>query len=128
MMKESIVIASVFLAFGLTSCASNPSQSEKTSKQEVEKEATTKKASEQKSESSEKDITSQNGSMMRKDCKMKNDERFVETRKTDSGCELAYSKFGKEEIVASSMKGTQHCDKILKRIVSNLEDAGFTCE
>lgn len=61
------------------------------------------------------------------ECSMKNDKRAVEVRKSGAGCELAYSKFGNEEIVATSLNGTEHCQKIADRIVGNLENAGFTC-
>ena len=61
-------------------------------------------------------------------CMMKSDKRVIDVRKQGSGCELAYNKFGSEEIVATSMNGADHCQKIADRIQGNLENAGFKCE
>jgi len=61
-------------------------------------------------------------------CMMKSDKREIQVKKQGSGCELAYSKFGNEEVVATSLNGTEHCQKIADRIQGNLENAGFKCE
>ncbi len=61
-------------------------------------------------------------------CMMKNDKRNIQVRSTGKGCELAYEKFGNEEVVATSMNGTEHCQKIADRIQGNLENAGFKCQ
>lgn len=61
-------------------------------------------------------------------CVNKEDKRTIDLRKKDKGCELAYNKFGKEEIIATSAAGTAHCEKIADRIKTNLIDAGYKCE
>lgn len=61
-------------------------------------------------------------------CMMKNDKRNIQVRSAGKGCELAYEKFGNEEVVATSMNGTEHCQKIADRIQGNLENAGFKCQ
>ncbi|MGE0528232.1 MAG: hypothetical protein AB7G93_03140 [Bdellovibrionales bacterium] len=64
----------------------------------------------------------------RMECSVKGDERFLEIRKTDSGCELAYTKNGQEAVVASSVNGTSHCESTQEKIKGRLEEAGFTCK
>lgn len=90
-----------------------------------EKQEMTKKA-DGKAESMKKATTAT--SAAKSTCMMKNDKRVIDVRSQGSGCELAYNKFGNEEVVATSVKGTEHCQKIADRIRGNLENAGFKCE
>lgn len=61
-------------------------------------------------------------------CTMKSDTRHIQVKKAGAGCELAYNKFGNEEVIATSLSGTDHCQKIADRIQANLKTAGFTCQ
>ncbi len=61
-------------------------------------------------------------------CTMKSDTRTIQLRKNGGGCELVYSKFGNDEVIATSMAGTEHCQKVADRIKGNLENSGFKCQ
>lgn len=75
-----------------------------------------------------KDTAASNMTGDKVSCMMKNDKRNIQVRSVGKGCELAYEKFGNEEIVATSLSGTEHCQKIADRIQGNLENAGFKCQ
>ncbi len=61
------------------------------------------------------------------ECKLKGDTRLLEVRSKDNGCELAYTKAGQENVVASSMNGNAHCETVSGRIKEKLVAAGYTC-
>ncbi|MCB0355794.1 MAG: hypothetical protein KDD40_02245 [Bdellovibrionales bacterium] len=63
------------------------------------------------------------------ECKIKKDIRFLKVvAKEPKGCELIYTKFGKEKTVAESAFGNEHCEKIMQKMQGNLESAGFKCQ
>jgi len=61
-------------------------------------------------------------------CTSGSDARTIAVNAKDSGCEVAYTKMGSEEVVASGMNGMDHCNRVQERIVKNLESAGFSCK
>ncbi len=62
-------------------------------------------------------------------CKTAKETRELKVITTESkGCELHYSKFGKNSVVATSKKGTQHCDDVMNRIKTKLAEAKYSCE
>lgn len=61
------------------------------------------------------------------ECSFKEDHRALEVRAKDKGCELAYTKGGQENVVASSSHGNGHCQSALNKIKERLTGAGFTC-
>jgi hypothetical protein len=62
------------------------------------------------------------------ECSFKEDHRALEVRAKDKGCELAYTKGGQENVVASSSHGNGHCQNALNKIKERLTTAGFTCK
>lgn len=56
------------------------------------------------------------------------DSRVLELRTKGKGCELGYTKSGKESVVATSAKGTDHCSQKMAGIKDKLAKAGFTCQ
>jgi hypothetical protein len=62
------------------------------------------------------------------ECSVKGDERIIEARAKNKGCELAYTKAGKEGVVASSSHGTEYCKKALERLRDKLKGAGYDCK
>lgn len=62
------------------------------------------------------------------ECKLGGETRLLEIRGKDKGCELAYTKAGQENVVASSMNGNTHCETVSNRIKDKLTEAGFTCK
>jgi hypothetical protein len=61
-------------------------------------------------------------------CTRGEDTRLLQVALKDKGCVLDYTKAGKEAAVASSSKGTEHCDKSKEKIAKKLEAAGFACK
>lgn len=64
----------------------------------------------------------------RLECAHKGDTRILENREKGKGCELAYTKGGKETVVASSANGTAYCEKALEKLSAKLKDASFECK
>jgi len=62
------------------------------------------------------------------ECSVKGDERVLEVRGKGSGCELAYTKAGKEGVVASAAHGTDYCEKSLEKLRDKLKGAGYECK
>lgn len=60
-------------------------------------------------------------------CEKGKDQRSVKIETKGSGCEVQYTKFGQNKVVASSSNGTKHCEDSLAHIEKNLTSAGFTC-
>lgn len=56
------------------------------------------------------------------------DSRVLELRTKGKGCELGYTKGGKESVVATSANGTDHCSQKMAGIKDKLSKAGFTCQ
>jgi hypothetical protein len=62
------------------------------------------------------------------ECSVKGDSRIIEVRAKEKGCELAYTKAGKEGVVASSAHGTEYCKKASERLREKLKGAGYECK
>jgi|LakMenE01Jun11ns_1017448.scaffolds.fasta_scaffold9595683_2 hypothetical protein len=61
-------------------------------------------------------------------CKSGKDERVLEIKSTEAGgCELAYIKFGERKIIATSIQGLNHCEKVMQKTKSSLENSKFLC-
>lgn len=61
-------------------------------------------------------------------CAVTGDERVLQVRAKGNGCELAYTKGGKESVVASSANGSDHCKKTAEKMKQRLGGAGFVCK
>jgi len=62
------------------------------------------------------------------ECSVRGDERVIDVRSKDKGCELAYTKGGTENVIASSPNGTAYCEKAAEKLKEKLKGAGFTCK
>lgn len=111
MIKFSVVIISMFF---LGACASN--QAVETT--DVKAKAVTAKKGEKRVETAKK------GGVK---CSLPKDERLIEVKKSGSGCEVMYTKFGKTNSVAQSAFGVAHCEKVQNRMKDKLSSAGFSC-
>jgi len=60
-------------------------------------------------------------------CKKGKEERTLEVVAKGNGCEVNYTKAGETTHPASSVHGTDHCNKTVTKIKGNLEKAGYTC-
>lgn len=113
-----VLIASIFF---VASCGSKKKMDDNAKAGETNMEAA-------KDAAKEGEETAKSATGEKVSCMMKNDKRDIHVRTVGKGCELAYSKFGNEEVVATSLTGTEHCQKIADRIQGNLENAGFKCQ
>lgn len=114
-------IALMLLTLGLGACSSGAKKQTDAEKQ------TTEAAAESKEEAKEAKKDSSTSTEGKIACELKNDKRYIEVQAKDGGCEVLYTKFDKEEVVATSASGTGHCEKISERIQTNLKEAGFEC-
>jgi hypothetical protein len=64
----------------------------------------------------------------RRVCTKEKDERVMEALPKNKGCVLQYTKGGKTEEKAKSVRGVQVCQDALKKIAARLEAAGYKCE
>lgn len=62
------------------------------------------------------------------ECSVKGDERILEVRDKGKGCELAYTKAGKEGVVASAANGKEYCSKALEKLREKLKGSGYVCK
>lgn len=62
------------------------------------------------------------------ECSVKGDTRIIEVRAKDKGCELAYTKAGKEGVVASAAHGTEYCENALEKLRDKLAGSGYDCK
>ena len=63
------------------------------------------------------------------ECAVKDDVRILELRGHGGGCEFAYTKGGKEGVVASSENnGLSYCEKKFQTLKDRLKGAGFDCK
>lgn len=61
-------------------------------------------------------------------CKRAGETRTLHIDKLQpKGCKLLYSNHSATEPVASSVHGTDHCDKVSARIQDNISKIGFNC-
>lgn len=72
--------------------------------------------------------TATSDDMPKAECKMKKETRTLEVRSKEKGCELAYTKAGKESVVASSGHGFSYCKKALDKIEGKLKASGYSCQ
>lgn len=56
------------------------------------------------------------------------DARVLELRGKDKGCELGYTKGGKEAVVATSINGSSHCENTMNKMKDKLQASGFSCK
>jgi hypothetical protein len=63
----------------------------------------------------------------RMECSLKGDVRVLELREKGKGCEFAYTKNGKESVVASSGTGSAYCEKAKEKLRDKLKASGYTC-
>ncbi len=61
-------------------------------------------------------------------CTHKSDTRTLEVRTKDKGCEFAYTKGGKESIVATGQNGGAYCMKAQEKLEEKLKTAGYECK
>jgi hypothetical protein len=61
------------------------------------------------------------------ECSVKGDDRILEVRDKGEGCELGYTKGGKEGIVASAAHGKEYCEKAFDKLQEKLKGAGYEC-
>lgn len=61
-------------------------------------------------------------------CKKGKEERKLEVVNQASGCELHYTKGSKTEVVATSVKGNEHCTSVSQRMQKKLTAAGYRCQ
>jgi hypothetical protein len=62
------------------------------------------------------------------ECAVKGDSRTLEVRAKGNGCELAYTKAGKEGIVASAAHGNEYCEKAFEKLQDKLKGSGYECK
>jgi hypothetical protein len=62
------------------------------------------------------------------ECAVKGDSRILEVRAKGNGCELGYTKAGKEGIVASAAHGTDYCQKAFEKLRDKLKGSGYDCK
>jgi hypothetical protein len=61
-------------------------------------------------------------------CTRHQDERTIEIKDKDGGCETIYTKMGEAKSIASSSHGEEHCKDVSAKIQGHLSSAGFTCQ
>jgi hypothetical protein len=62
------------------------------------------------------------------ECTNKNETRQIAVRTKDKGCEVAYTKGGKEQVISSAKNGTTYCQKSLDKLRDKLKSSGYTCK
>lgn len=119
MKTRSILILSILAAFSLTSCASMKKSSSNSNSQAAPSAAAAKP--EQKA----KPAAQAAGMVV---CKHGKEERKLEVVSQVAGCELHYTKGGKAEVVATAVKGDDHCSSVSQRIQKKLAASGYQCQ
>lgn len=61
-------------------------------------------------------------------CKSTKEERVLEMRSKDEGCELLYTRGGNTRSIATSRIGDGPCEAVRGKTQSNLERSGYRCE
>lgn len=63
------------------------------------------------------------------ECKWDNDIRVIERLNTENdGCEVQYTKNYEKTTIATAEHDLDHCLRVIQRIKTNLEKAGFSCD
>ncbi len=124
-MKKVLVLSAVLLSLGACS-SSQKKEMNDTKENAMAKAEDAKSEAKEAVENAQADAQSEGSKAT---CKLDEDTRVIEVKKTDGGgCELFYTKFGEAKSVASSGFGTQYCEEVKDRIQSNLNKAGFSCQ
>lgn len=61
-------------------------------------------------------------------CTHGQDERVIEVKDKDGGCETVYTKMGEAKTIATSGHGQDHCKEVSSKIQEHLTGAGFSCQ
>lgn len=61
-------------------------------------------------------------------CTHGQDERLIEVKDKDGGCETVYTKMGEAKAIATSGHGQEHCKEVSAKIQEHLTGAGFSCQ
>lgn len=61
-------------------------------------------------------------------CATKSDERILEIKDKNGGCELIYTKQGTPTSIASGARSHDHCSEVMERIEKKLQGAGYSCQ
>jgi hypothetical protein len=122
-MKTLLVL---LLSMFFFSCASYKKSDEATTaKNPAPAKAETKAEAPAKSAPAAKPATTSAGAVV---CKSKADERQLEVVKPQGGgCEVHYTKFGTDTIVANAQNDNSYCEEVLGRIKTRLTESGFEC-
>jgi hypothetical protein len=115
--------AALILALALSACSSKPMQAEPAPTQAKAPPAPAAAQPEAAAMPSAPDKASS-----RIECSVKGDQRTIEVRAKDKGCEVVYGKGGKESVVASAARGSKHCEDVQGKMKQRLEGAGFQCK
>jgi hypothetical protein len=62
------------------------------------------------------------------ECSVKGDPRIIEVQGKGNGCELVYTKAGKEGVVASATHSREYCERAKEKLVEKLKGAGYDCK
>lgn len=121
-MKTLIVLISTMFVF---SCASGKKSEEPTGKAPAPAKSETKAEPAAKPAATPKATASAGATV----CKSKSDERQLEvTKPQGGGCEVHYTKFGTDTIVANAQNDVGYCEEVLGRIKTRLTESGFECQ
>ncbi len=124
MNRLTLAFATLTLGLSISACSSKSKTADAQATDAKAAATTETKAAPANADKTKAAATSTAGKVL---CETSSDKRLIEVRTKDAGCELAYTKFGKEEVIANSAAGSAHCQKISERIQSNLTEAGFKC-
>ncbi len=113
------------LAFSLAAACSSPSKTANTL--EAKDSPVTEKAAAAITKASDQAVQSMTAAA-KAECSTKGDSRILEVRQAGKGCELAYTKNGKEDVVASAASGSAYCETTMNKIRERLKGAGFDCK
>lgn len=119
---ESIAVATLLLSACAGSKAKNEPSPEKTSPPAA---SSPSKVEEKAKSSTKGESTAVEDKVL---CAHGKEERTLEVRAKDQGCELIYTKGGQEAVVATSHSGKAHCAEMQNKIKGKLTASGFTCK
>ena len=61
-------------------------------------------------------------------CKAASDVRTIAVADKDGGCEVHYTKQGKDSVISHALHGRKHCEDSAAKIRSHLTGSGYHCE
>jgi hypothetical protein len=120
MLKNLVILFSIFVIFG---CSSNAKKADAPAAEAPKAESATPVADKAATPAAH---TSATGPTV--ECANGKDVRNLEIKTVDKGCELAYTKNGRTESVATSANGSKHCEEVKERIQTKLEASGYSCK